>query len=51
MEYPLIDNMKRVCKKISAMQEAVLWYWQDSPVDEQVWYYIFISQYGFFICS
>ena len=39
MEYPLIDNMKRVCKKISAMQEAVLWYWQDSPVDEQVWYY------------
>lgn len=39
LNYPLLDNMKRVCNKISAMQEAVLWYWQDSPVDEQVWYY------------
>ncbi len=39
LEYPLVENMKRVCKKVSAMQEAVLWYWQDSPVDEQVWYF------------
>tara|TARA_Y100000296_G_scaffold80053_1_gene104888 strand:- start:425 stop:1351 length:927 start_codon:yes stop_codon:yes gene_type:complete len=47
LEYPLVENMKRICKKVSAMQEAVLWYWQDSPVDEQVWYFNTLSEMDF----
>ena len=27
-DYPLIENMKRICKKTSMMQESTYWYWQ-----------------------
>ena len=45
--YPVVENMKRVCKKVAAMQEAVLWYWQDSPVDEQIWYFNVMAEMDF----
>ena len=47
LEYPLVENMKRVCKKVAAMQEAVLWYWQDSPIDEQIWYFNVMTEMDF----
>ena len=47
LKYPLVENMKRVCKKVAAMQEAVLWYWQDSPIDEQIWYLSVLAQMDF----
>ena len=47
LKYPLIENMKRICKKISAIQEAVLWYWQDSPINEQIWYFNILLEMDF----
>ena len=40
-------KMKRTCNKISAMQEACLWYWQDDTIEEQVWYYNLLMEMDF----
>jgi hypothetical protein len=47
LQYPLIENIKRVCKKVSAMQEACLWYWQDDSIEEQIWYYNLLMEMDF----
>jgi len=39
MCYPLIEEMRRVCKKIGFMQEGPYWYFQDYPMDQQIWFY------------
>jgi hypothetical protein len=39
MTYPLIDEMKRSCKKIGYMQEGPYWFFQDYPIEQQIWYY------------
>ncbi len=39
MVYPLIEQMKRVCKKIGTMQEGPHWYFQDYPLHQQIWFY------------
>ena len=39
MQVDLIKQMKRVCKKIGYMQEGPYWYFQDYPMDQQIWYY------------
>ena len=47
LQYPIVENMKRTCNKISAMQEACLWYWQDDTIEEQVWYYNLLMEMDF----
>jgi hypothetical protein len=39
MQFPLIEQMKRLCKKIGFMQEGPYWYFQDYPMDQQIWFY------------
>ena len=39
MNFPLIEQMKRTCKKIGTMQEGPHWYFQDYPLHQQIWYY------------
>ena len=39
MMFPMIENMKRVCKKIGFMQEGPSWYFQDYPIEQQIWFY------------
>jgi hypothetical protein len=39
MVYPLIEEMKRTCKKIGFMQEGPVWYFQDYPMEQQIWFY------------
>ena len=39
MQFPLIEQMKRLCKKIGYMQEGPYWFFQDYPMDQQIWYY------------
>ncbi len=39
MQVDLIKQMKRVCKKIGYMQEGPYWYFQDYPMEQQIWYY------------
>jgi len=39
MQVDLIKEMKRVCKKVGFMQEGPYWYFQDYPMDQQIWFY------------
>ena len=39
MQFPLIEQMKRVCMKIGFMQEGPHWYFQDYPMEQQIWYF------------
>lgn len=34
-----IDDIKLSCNKVAVMQEGPNWYWQDYPLDQQVWYF------------
>ena len=39
MQINLIEQMRRVCKKIAYMQEGPYWYFQDWPMEQQIWFY------------
>ena len=47
---PLLDSYRRVCKKVTVMQESYYNYWQDSPIDEQIWYFNFITEMDMIFC-
>lgn len=49
-DYPLIENMRRVCKKISTMQESTFWYWQDSSIQTQLWYHSILQSMDIIYC-
>ena len=44
MQVTLTKEMKRVCKKIGFMQEGPHWYFQDYPMEQQVWFYNTLSE-------
>ena len=50
LEYPLLEQYKRVCKKVTIMQESYYNYWQDSKIIEQIWYFNFITQMDLIFC-
>ena len=39
MQVDLVKQMRRVCKKIGYMQEGPYWYFQDYPIEQQIWFY------------
>ena len=39
MQVDMIKQMKRVCKKVGYMQEGPYWYFQDYPMEQQIWFY------------
>ena len=39
MQVDLVKQMRRVCKKIGYMQEGPYWFFQDYPLEQQIWYY------------
>ena len=39
MQFPLIEQMRRLCKKIGFMQEGPYWYFQDYPMEQQIWFF------------
>ena len=43
-QYPLIENLRKVCDKIAYMQEGPHWYFQDYPLNEQIWFYNTLSE-------
>ena len=43
----LIRHMKRTCKKIGFMQEGPYWYFQDYPMEQQIWYYNTLMEMDF----
>ena len=46
-QYPLIENLKKCCKKIAYMQEGPHWYFQDYPLDQQIWFYNILMEMDF----
>jgi len=42
-----LKNLKSYCEKIAVMQEGPNWYWQDYPLDQQIWYYNTIQEADF----
>ena len=50
LNYPLLDQYRRVCKKVTVMQESYYNYWQDSPIAEQIWYFNFITEMDLIFC-
>ena len=34
-----VDKLKSQCKKLASMQEGPHWYFQDYPLNEQIWFY------------
>ena len=50
LEYPLVEQLKRVCGKVSTMQESYYNYWQDSEIVEQIWYFNFLMEMDVIFC-
>ena len=48
-QYPMIQEMKRVCKKIGFMQEGPSWYFQDYPMLQQIWFYNCLMEMDFIL--
>ena len=49
-DYPLIEQMKRVCNKICIMQESTYWYWQGGTVQSQLWYHNILQSMDIIFC-
>ena len=50
LNLPILEEYKRVCKKVTIMQESYYNYWQDSSIEEQIWYFNFITQMDLIFC-
>ena len=50
MDFPLLEEYRRVCKKVTVMQESYYNYWQDSSIEEQIWYFNFITEMDIIFC-
>jgi len=46
-KYPLIENLRKCCDKIAYMQEGPHWYFQDYPLDQQIWFYNTLQEMDF----
>jgi len=46
-QYPLIKNLRGCCDKIAYMQEGPHWYFQDYPLDQQIWFFNILSEMDF----
>ena len=50
LNYPLLEQYKRVCNRVTIMQESYYNYWQDSSIEEQIWYFNFITEMDLIFC-
>ena len=49
MQIDLVKQMRKVCKKIGYMQEGPYWYFQDYPMEQQIWYYNTLMEMDFIL--
>ena len=42
-----LTQIKQYCTQTAVMQEGPNWYWQDYPLDQQIWYYNTIQEADF----
>jgi len=50
LNLPILKEYKRVCKKVTIMQESYYNYWQDGSIEEQIWYFNFITEMDLIFC-
>ncbi len=44
LEQDDIPRIKQMCKKVVSMQEGPHWYFQDYPLEQQIWYYNLLQE-------
>ena len=49
-QFNMMEELKRVCKKICIMQESTYSYWQDDEIGTQVWYYNCLFEADLILC-
>lgn len=49
-QFPLVQQMKRVCNKIAVMQESTYYYWQDGEIADQIWYFNTLQEMDVIFC-
>ena len=49
MQQNIIDNLRGHCIKLAIMQEGPHWFWQDYPIEQQVWYYNMLMDVDFLL--
>ena len=42
-----LNKLKQCCSEIAVMQEGPNWYWQDYPLQQQIWYFNTIQEADF----
>ena len=42
-----LNNLKQYCDNIAVMQEGPNWFWQDYPLNQQIWYFNTIQEADF----
>ena len=50
LDYPIINEMRRICKKIAFQQEGASWIFQDYEVNVQIWFYALMASMDFGLC-
>lgn len=49
-QFPLVENMRRLCKRIAFLQEGPHWFFQDYTLPEQIWYFNTLNEMDFLLC-
>jgi len=42
-----LETIRKSCKKVASMQEGPHWFFQDYPLDQQIWYYNILQEMDF----
>tara|TARA_R110002074_G_scaffold189543_2_gene355398 strand:+ start:16896 stop:17864 length:969 start_codon:yes stop_codon:yes gene_type:complete len=50
MQFDIMGEIKRVCKKVGTMQEGPHWYFQDYTMEQQIWFYNTLTELDFIWC-
>ena len=50
MQVDIMEQFKRVCKKVGTMQEGPHWYFQDYSMEQQIWFYNILMELDFIWC-
>jgi hypothetical protein len=48
--YPIMDHLHRLSKKVCVMQEGTYWCWQDGDFKDQIWYYNLLINSDLIFC-
>ena len=46
-QYPFIEHLRKKCHQIAFMQEGPSWYFQDFPLEHQIWFYNILMEMDF----